>query len=208
MSDKEKYVFETILSRRSVRHFIEDKQVEKWKITKLLEAAMAAPSACNTQPWEFIVVSEKDRMEQLKTAMGEANRFNAPMAIITCANPAYIPWESNGWMIDCSAAVENMLIAAAAMGLGSLWVGWCHEDILREAFDIPDNIKILNTTYFGYTDKSPETGTRYAEDAVFWERYDPARIRPAKKTVDYGPVKLNDLSVNPPAPWEDSLPKL
>ena len=203
MTDKDKYVFETILSRRSVRRFVADKPVEKWKVTKLLEAAMAAPSACNTQPWEFIVVSEKDRMDKLRSAMGDANRFNAPMAIITCANPTYIPWESNGWMIDCSAAVENMLIAATAMGLASVWIGWCHESILRETFEIPGNINLLCTVYFGYADSAPSTGTRYTEDAVFWEKYDPTRARPPKKVVEYGPAKMNDLSVNPPTSWED-----
>lgn len=203
MTEKDQYVFETILARRSVRRFIADKQVEKWKVVKLLEAAMAAPSACNTQPWEFIVVSEKDRMDQLRNAMGEQNNFNAPMAIITCANPTYIPWESNGWMIDCSAAVENMLIAATAMGLASVWIGWCHEDILRESFEIPDHLHLLSTVYLGYTDDKPAVGTRYAEDAVFWEKYDPARIRPAKKVVQYGAAKLNDLSVNSPTSWAD-----
>ena len=203
MNDKEKYVFETILTRRSTRYFIEDKKVEKWKITKLLEAAMAAPSACNTQPWEFIVVFEKENMDKLREAMGDANRFNAPMAVITLANTANTPWESNGWMIDCSAAVENMLIAATVMGLGSVWVGWCHEDILRETFEIPDNIRWLSIVCFGYSDKKPEMGTRYTEDAVFWEKYDPTRVRPAKKVVDYGGITLNDLSVNSPAPWED-----
>ena len=203
MTEKEKFVFDTILARRSVRRFIADRQVEKWKIVKMLEAAMAAPSACNTQPWEFIVISETDSMNLLRNAMLEQNRFNAPMAIITCANPTYIPWEGNGWMIDCSVAVENMLIAATAMGLVSVWIGICHEDILRETFGIPGHLNILGTVYFGYTDAKPAPGTRYAEDAVYWETYDPNRVRPAKKVVDYGSIKLNDLSVNPPAAWED-----
>ena len=197
MIDEEKYVFETIFARRSIRNFVADKQVEKWKIIKLLEAAMAAPSAGNTQPWEFIVITEKDKMEKLKNTTG----INAPTAIVTCANTTYIPWENNDWMIDCSAAAENMLIAATAMGLASLWLGAI--DILREMFGIPDNIKVLNIIYFGYTDMITPSGTRYAEDAVYWEKYDPARVRPAKKVVEYGTVKLNDLSVNPPASWEN-----
>ena len=66
MAEMGKFVFEAILSRRSVRHFIDGRQVEKWKVIKLLEAAMAAPSACNTQPWEFIVVTEKNKMNELR----------------------------------------------------------------------------------------------------------------------------------------------
>jgi len=203
MTEKEKFAFDTILSRRSVRRFIEGKQVEKWKIVKLLEAAMAAPSACNTQPWEFVVVTEPEGMAFLKEAMGEENRFNAPMAVITCANKSYIPWDNDGWMIDCAAAVENMLIAAVTMGLASVWIGWNHEDLLRESFGIPDEIKILNIVYFGYPANAPPYGTRYAEDAVFWGKYDRTRVRPLKKTVDYGPITLNDLSVNAPTPWDN-----
>jgi len=203
MTDKDKYAYETILARRSVRRFIEEKTVEKWKVVKLLEAAMAAPSACNTQPWEFVVVAGDEGIKKLHSAMGEENRFNAPMSIVTCANASYIPWEDDGWMIDCAAAVENMLIAATALGLGSVWIGWSHEDILREAFGIPEYMKILNTAYFGYAANPQPIGTRYAEDAVFWDKYDASRVRPAKRVVDYGGVKLNDLSVNPPSPWAD-----
>lgn len=197
---KGKDIVEAIFARRSIRGFIEDKQIEKWKIIKLLESAMAAPSACNNQPWEFIVVREKDMMDKLRTV---TESFNAPMAIITCANTNIFPWEGDDWKKDCSAAVENMLIAATAMGFGSVWVGWWHDDKFCEIFEIPSHIKILNITYFGYTDMEKQTGTRYCEDAVFWEKYDPSRIRLPKKVVDYGGVKLNDLSVNPPAPWEN-----
>lgn len=201
MNDKEKYVFEAIFGRRSVRGFIEDKQVEKWKIIKLLEAAMAAPSACNNQPWEFIVITGKDGMDQLRNAMGD--KYNAPMAIITCANTNIFPWENDDWKKDCSAAVENMLISGTAMELGSLWVGWWHDDLLRETFEIPEHIQVLNIIYFGYYDDVKPVGTRYAEDAVFWGKYDPTRIRPSKKVVDYGGAKLNDLSVNAPVPCEN-----
>lgn len=201
MNDKEKYVFEAIFGRRSIRGFIEDRQIEKWKIIKLLESAMAAPSACNNQPWEFIVITGKDRMDKLRNAMGD--KYNAPMAIITCANTSIFPWENDDWKKDCSAAVENMLISGAAMGLGSLWVGWWHDDLLRETFEIPSHIHVMNITYFGYYGDVKPVGTRYAEDAVFWGKYEPTRIRTPKKVVDYGGVKLNDLSVNSPAPCED-----
>jgi len=200
MIDKEKYIFEAIFARRSIRGYVEGKQVEKWKIKKLLEVAMAAPSACNNQPWEFIIVSEKDNMDKLRTA---TQSFNAPAAIITCANTNTYPWENDEWKKDCGAAVENMLIAAGAMGLGSLWVGWWNDELLREIFEIPEHIQVFNITYFGYYDDVKPSGTRYAENAVFWEKYDPTRIRVPKKIVDYGGARLNDLSVNSPEPWGD-----
>lgn len=197
MNDNEKHVFEIIFTRRSVRRFVDGKQVEKQKITKLLEAAMAAPSACNLQPWEFVIVTEKDALDQLKNATLQGN-YNAPLAMIVCANVTNIPWDGYGWMIDCSAAIENMLIAATAMGLGSVWIGASNEDIVHKLFNIPDHIHISAIIYFGYPVDVPPIGTRYADGAVYWDKYDPTRKR-EMRTID---MKY-DLSVNPPTPWED-----
>ena len=197
MTEKQKSVIESIFERRSVRQFIENKQVEKDKIIKLLETAMAAPSACNLQPWEFIVVSDKEELSQLITLTFNG-KYNPPLAMIICANTKNIPWEGNGWMIDCSAAVENMLIAATAMGLGSVWIGAYHEEELRKLFNIPQNIKIMNIVYFGYpaADENLPSGTRYTEDAVFWGKYDPNRNR-AMRTIEM----LGDFSVSEPSQW-------
>ena len=176
MSDKEKIVLDTIFTRRSIRQFIEGKVIEDKKIKKLLEAAMAAPSACNLQPWEFIVVTKKESLDNVNSAM--MNRtFNAPLAVIVCANTKNIPWEGNGWMIDCAASVMNMMTAAVAMDLGSVWIGSHQEDKIRKLFEIPDNIKVMSIVYFGYPDETAPAGTRYAEDAVFNEIYDPSRVR-------------------------------
>jgi len=176
MTDKEKHVFETIYERRSIRKYLEDKQVEKDKIKKLLEAGMAAPSACNLQPWEFIVVYEKDDVALLKAAQF-SNNHNATMAIVVCANTKNVPWEGPNWMIDCSAAVENMMLAAAAMELGSLWVGAFHQDVVRNQLNIPENIHVMNIIFFGYPNEKRPVGTRYNEEAIYWSKYDPDRQR-------------------------------
>ncbi|MCL2264499.1 MAG: nitroreductase family protein [Treponema sp.] len=191
MTENAKRIFEVIFARRSIRRFIEDKYVEKEKIIKLLEAGMAAPSACNLQPWEFIVVSEKENLERLINST-QAGKISAPLAVIVCANTKNIPWDTQGWMIDCSAAVENMMIAATAMGLGSVWVGSHDENFIRKSFNVPKNIKVMNMVYFGYPDEIKPSGTRYAEDAVYWETYDPSRKR-SMRTMEM----LSDLSVKP-----------
>lgn len=196
MTDKEKYVFETILARRSVRQFIDNKQIEKNKIIKLLEAAMAAPSACNLQPWEFVVVSKKEMLEQLINETWQG-KYNPTLAMIICANVSNIPWDGNGWMIDCSAAVENMMIAAVAMGLGSIWIGAYNEDKIRELFNIPEHILIMNIVYFGYPETTQEAGTKFTEDAVYWDMYDSSRNR-TLRTIEM----KNDIFVNPPVHWE------
>ena len=192
----EKTVLGAIFARRSIRHFAENKPVEKEKINILLEAAMAAPSACNLQPWEFIVVSEKENLDKLYTAM-QPGSPSAPLAMIICANVSGIPWGGEGWRIDCSAAVENMMLAAVSMELGSLWIGSHNEETVRKLFNIPENIRLMSIVYFGYPDEVKEAGTRYTEDAVYWEKYDPSRKRTMRTTE-----MLRDLSVKPPVWWK------
>lgn len=179
MSSFEENVFSAIYGRRSIRNY-DDREVEKDKIEKLLRAGMAAPSACNMQPWEFIVVTDKELLKKLEE---NAPKYNAPLAMIVCANTKNIPWDGNGWMLDCSAAVENMMIAASAMGLGSVWIGMFEMKAVRELFDIPENIEVMSVVYFGYPVKAKKPATKYNEDAVFWQKYDPSRSR-GLRTMD------------------------
>ncbi len=176
MSQNEQYVFDAIYSRRSIRSYIEGKEVEQEKILKLLKAGMAAPSTCNLQTWEFIVVTEKEMVDQLKNTTSQGN-YNAPMAMVVCGNTVNIPWKDEDWKIDCSAAVENMMIAATAMGLGSVWIGSFDMDAVRKLLDIPNHIYIMSVVYFGYPDEQKKPGTKYNAEAVYWQKYDPKRNR-------------------------------
>jgi nitroreductase len=175
MSYTEKDVFDAIYARRSIRAYL-DMDVECEKIEKLLKAAMAAPSACNLQPWEFIVVTEKDVLKQVKSTLAEGN-YNAPVAIVVCGNPTNIPWEGDGWMQDCGAAVENMLIAAPALGLGSVWIGGFDSDALTQLLDIPAHVHPMAVIFFGYPAQQKKPRTQYNEQAIYWQKYDPQRKR-------------------------------
>ena len=115
-SEYEKHVFDAIYSRRSIRTYL-DKEVEHEKIEKLLKAAMAAPSACNIQPWEFVVITDKALIQDIKNSIKQYSQYNAPLVIVVCGNPEFIPWEGDTGIIDCCAAIENMLLAATAIGL-------------------------------------------------------------------------------------------
>jgi nitroreductase len=113
---------ETLLTRRSVRHFT-DQPVTEDQIQTLLRAAMHAPSACNQQPWHFIVITSRDQ----RSAIAEMHPYakmlkQAPLAIIVCADLSLETCAGN-WAIDCAAAMQNLLLAAHAAGLGSVWVG-------------------------------------------------------------------------------------
>ncbi len=168
-------VMDTILARRSIRHF-EDKPVEREKVELMLKAAMAAPSACNLQPWAFIAVDDADMLENVKKA-AEQGRYNAPLAIVVCGITEHIPWDGNGWLQDCGAAAQNILLAATEMGLGGVWIGGFDEGELCKALDIPDEVTPMCIIMLGYPAYTLTPRTWYTEEAVHWQRFDSKKPR-------------------------------
>lgn len=168
-------VLDAILARRSIRSF-EDRPVEHEKIELLLKAAMAAPSACNLQPWAFIVVDEPVTLARLKEAT-QQGKYNAPLAIVVCGISKHIPWGGTGWMQDCGAATQNMLLAAGEQGLASVWIGGFDADALSKVLDIPDDVTPMCIIAFGYPAYSREPLTWYTAEAVHWQKYDSTKPR-------------------------------
>jgi len=168
-------VLEAIYRRRSIRNYI-SRPVETEKLEELLRAAMAAPSAVNSQPWEFVVVTGEDTLARLRGAL-VMGRYNAPAAIVVCANPVRARNLAGllFWTQDCSAAVENMLLAAVGLGLGTVWVG-VHPvgptaALVRSALGIPRSVRVLAVVYAGYPAEDKSARTQYAVERVFWEHY-------------------------------------
>lgn len=116
---------ETIQSRRSIRKYKENVKIPKEHITQLLEAAMMAPSACNTRPWEFIVVESEDIQEQIMKVMPYTQMLKtASIAIVVCGRPDLQEGICQGyWPQDCGAAVQNILLSAKDLGYGTCWCG-------------------------------------------------------------------------------------
>jgi nitroreductase len=168
-------VFDAILARRSIRDF-EDRSVEREKIEQLLKAAMAAPSACNLQPWAFIIVDEPEILVRVKDA-AEQGKYNAPLAIVVCGINKHIPWTGSGRMQDCGAAVQNMLLAGTELGLSSVWIGGFDSDALSAALDIPDDVHPMCIIEFGYPTYKREPLTWYTDEAVHWQKYDSKKPR-------------------------------
>ncbi len=98
--------------------------------------------------------------------------YNAPLVIVVCSYAKYIPWENDDGIVDCSAAIENMLIAATVLGLGSVWIGGFDAPAIRRILDIPEDVAVMGVVYFGYTAEHPEPRTKYVEEAVHWQKYD------------------------------------
>lgn len=164
-------IFDAIYARRSIRSY-EDREVEKEKLVKLLEAGMAAPSACNMQVWEFVVVTDKNTISELRKT---TQIYNSPVVMAICSNTKNLPWKNEDWKLECSAAVENMMLAAVALGLGSVWIGLFNEEDVRRYLNIPKEINIMSLVCFGYPAVTKTPKTKYDESAVFWEKYEPER---------------------------------
>ncbi len=169
---------ETIYKRRSIRNYL-DKIVEKDTIVTLLKAATAAPTAANCQPWEFIVIDDAEKLTTLKEKLIFA-RYNAPAAIVVCGNMKLakgLPQDM--WVQDCSAAIENILIAATSIGLGSVWIGVYPQksnvEQLKNILNIPEYVTPLGLVYVGYSAEEKEARTRYDEKRVYWQEYEPKR---------------------------------
>ena len=159
-------------SRRSIRVY-RDQPVERAHIQVLLEAAMAAPSACNTQPWAFIVVDEPDGMDSLRQCIGASNgrTYNAPAAIVVCENTRYVPWETHGCNPDCAAAIENMLLAVTELGLGAVWIGDFDPEKTAAQLKMPEHVRTAGIVLFGHpaeekTSAHPVHGRRRVLAAV------------------------------------------
>lgn len=172
---------DTIFRRRSIRSYL-DRPVEREKIELLLRAAMAAPTACNGAPWEFIVVTQREILDQLRGKLMFA-RYNAPAAIIVLGNVgiANNSVAKRYWLQDCCAATENILIAATGLGLGSVWIGLhplpSAEKPVRHVLGIPDDVTPLGMIYVGYAAEDKPAGTKYDEDRVYWEHYESRKRR-------------------------------
>ncbi|MCK4537875.1 MAG: nitroreductase family protein [Candidatus Krumholzibacteria bacterium] len=158
---------DNIFARRSVRKFI-DKKVEASHMKTLLEAGMAAPSGRNLKPWHFVAITERKTLDLLAEAHPYGKMlFEATAAILVCGDIAVSP---DYWIQDCSAATENILVAAAGSGLGSVWLG-CHprEDrvaAIKNILGIPDEIGILSLIAIGHPGEKKEPRTQYEEKRV------------------------------------------
>lgn len=163
-------VEEAILARRSIRRF-KDTPISDEQITSLLEAAMAAPSACNKRPWVFYVIKNKAMQDQLKT-VSRYTYYDSPLMIIVCGNQKKRLSSRNDdfWIHDCSAAIENILLEAVELGLGSCWCG-LHPMVtpvkrVKELLSLPEELLPLALIHIGYPDEEKEPRTQYDEKLI------------------------------------------
>jgi nitroreductase len=162
-------VLEAIRTRRSIRQF-QTQPVPEDLIEKLLRAAMSAPSARNGQPWQFVVITDRQILRQASAVNPYAQMaVMAPLAILICADlrleksPGY-------WPVDCAAAAQNMLLAAHGLGLGAVWTGvWPRTermDGFHHLFSLPETVIAHSLIVVGYSAEQPSPEDRYLPERV------------------------------------------
>ena len=173
MSDKR---IQPILERRSVRAF-NGENISENDINTLLEAAMAAPSACCRDPWEFIVLTDREALAKAANALPNGKFLaDAACGILVCGAEKDAHAQSLSYLLqDCSAAIENILIAARAIGYGTCWLG-VHPRMerieeLRAAFAIPAETLVIGAVAVGKCNEFPESRSRFNVAKVHKNRW-------------------------------------
>ena len=171
-------VFDAIATRRSIRMFDKTRPVGEDQIERMLRAAMAAPTAVNKQPWEFVVVTDKATLSALSKVHPHARIENGATLVIAVCGATDNGLDGRAkeyWIQDCSAATENLLLAAHGLGLGAVWCGVypMEERIapISEILAIPEGYMPLNLVTIGYPAVHPAPKDKWNESKVHRERW-------------------------------------
>ena len=157
---------EAIRQRRSVRKYTGD-PIPREHLEQIVDAGRLAATGNNRQPWDFIVVTDREMIDELKVASRWMEQAGAIVAVVM--DP-----DSRWWVEDGAAAVENMLIASTALGYGSCWLeGYTlpREDEFKKLLGIPDNLRLLTLVPFGVPDEWPTREKKSLDEVLHWQRY-------------------------------------
>lgn len=179
LSESAKAVLDNIASRRSVRS-LSDRKVPGEMVELLLRAAMAAPSAKNRQPWEFVVVDDRLILDELAGKLRYAKMLaQSPLAVIVCArtrtvHPDGSVTENPFWEHDASAAAENLLLAAEALGLGAVWTAASDPErssAVKSVISMPDTVMPLCVVPIGFPAGSEQPKDKWNPAKVHKNRW-------------------------------------
>lgn len=175
---------ELVQHRQSDRAYL-DKPVEKEKIDRILEAARLAPSACNSQPWRFIVVTDPEKRMQVADATASKllsmNHFTkqAPVQLVVIEDSSNFTSSVGGLVknkhyphIDLGIVAAHISLAATDEGLGSCIIGWCDEKKIQKTLDIPKNKRVMLVILLGYSAQAlREKKRKTKEEIVSYDKY-------------------------------------
>ena len=164
----------TIFERKSVRHLI-PKEINKSEFDLLLRAAMAAPTANNSQPWEFIAIFDREMLDFLADGLIYGKMLKQSSAAIVVCGDLNNEKGRNHWIEDCAAATQNILLAAESMKIGAVWTAVYPDSVrietVRKATGIPENIIPLSVIPLGYPTGEDKPKDKFKPNRIHWERW-------------------------------------
>lgn len=163
---------DTIFNRKSVRKYTE-RPVEKEMLETLARAGMAAPSSKDRRPWEFIIVTDRKLLDAMGEGLPLARMLkDAKQAIIVCGDTVK---SENAWYLDCSAAAQNILLAAESMGLGAVWTAaYPYPDrikVVREVLNLPNHLVPLTVIPVGYPQGSEKPKVKFNKQQIHYNSW-------------------------------------
>jgi len=167
-------ILDMIKARGSIRRY-KPEPVPKEDLLRVVEAAEYAQSAANRQPWQFVLVTDTAMKKRLVEAARNQGFVGEAAAVVVClANPVESakvgPFE--GFLIDLAIAIENMVLAAWDLGIGSCWIGAFNENSVKELLGIPEGLRVVSLLTLGYPDEKPRAKNRKPlKDILHYERY-------------------------------------
>ena len=166
-----------IMTRTSIRQYTGE-PVSKENIETMLRAGMAAPTAVNRQPWHFVVINSKEKLAELAGNNPRGNMLKqAALAIVVCGNmDKALPGQGQGfWVQDCSAATENILLAANALGLGAVWTGLYPDEnraaSVAKVLKLPQAFIPLCTIVIGHPAEQPQPKDKWKPENVSYNEF-------------------------------------
>jgi len=169
-------IYEAINERTSVRSYISE-PVEEEKLKRILDAARLAPSGKNGQPWTFIIVRDEETRKKLVPACkGQEFIAQAPVVIVACGREELAYKKMGGYWnslpVDIGIALEHLMLAAAAEGLGTCWIGAFYEEEVKKLLSIPEDVKVIALTPVGYPAGEKQRRPRKSlEEVVMYEKW-------------------------------------
>ncbi|WP_027178284.1 nitroreductase family protein [Maridesulfovibrio bastinii] len=168
-------VFEAIYNRRSIRKYEQGKDISPELIKEIIGAGMMAPSAGNAQPWQFIVVDDREILDSVKDINPYAAMAGqAPLGILVCGDLSLEKYPGF-WVQDCAAAVQNILLAIHAKGLGAVWTGVYNNDArvkgFTEKFNLPENVIPHAFLVVGWPAQESKPKDRFKEERIHLNKW-------------------------------------
>ena len=157
---------EAIRKRRSIRRYTND-AIPKTDLEIIVDAGRLAATGSNRQPWDFVVVTDRAKIEQFKVSEAWIEQANA--VIVVVMDPL-----SRWWIEDGAAAIENMLLASTALGYGACWVegdALPHEEQFKTLLGVPSEKRVMALVPIGVAAETPTPQKKPLEDVLHWEKY-------------------------------------